>query len=258
MILLKDTANQFMRVKLVSVMDHETPVEGVVDPTITLSKNNGVFGLINDGQWTELGGGFYAVRLNATDLEASGPVELKVVATDCDDAYSIDYVAADEDAADSVLSYPAHQLRTLVASSSSFQGIVGAASAAEALPFVYLWGVGGNPKRPCVMVREMEQESWVFERNDNTSFVPKGAFHLIFEFTIPPNYVSENDISAAHNHFLNLSGAVLEDVLLLSTQLGIFTIESVKHIHGIARSEQSRIVRDVDYLQLAFEVVRGL
>jgi hypothetical protein len=92
--LLQSTASQKVYVYLVDSTDHVTAKTGVTSPTVTVSKNGGSLGAAHDGTWAELAGGMYTVQLDATDTATVGPLVVRVVKADCDDARVLCYVRA--------------------------------------------------------------------------------------------------------------------------------------------------------------------
>lgn len=84
-----NTASQYVYVRLFDATDHVTPETGITSPTITASKNAGLFAVLHDGAWSEPldGNGIYTIRLDATDTNTVGPLVIRVVKSGCEDAY---------------------------------------------------------------------------------------------------------------------------------------------------------------------------
>lgn len=80
----QSTATLALVFRLVSSSDHVTPLTGVT-PTVTLSKNGGVFASPS-GAVTEIGSGFYKVAANATDSNTLGMLALAATASGADAA----------------------------------------------------------------------------------------------------------------------------------------------------------------------------
>lgn len=79
-----NTADQYAHVRLVDDTDHVTPEASITSPTLTASKNGGSFASLSDGTWTNLGGGWYSITLDATDTNTVGLLDVKVVKAGCD------------------------------------------------------------------------------------------------------------------------------------------------------------------------------
>jgi len=79
--LKQSTSMQYIRVLLID--NDGDPVTGVTSPTITIAKNNGSFAAANDGAWSEQSNGWYLVRIDATDSETIGPLQIHVEKTGC-------------------------------------------------------------------------------------------------------------------------------------------------------------------------------
>jgi hypothetical protein len=92
--LKKGVANQYVPVRLFDANDHVTPETGVTSPTITASKNGSSLASLNDGLWTEIGGGMYTIRVNATDTNTEGWFVCRVTATGCEEGFALCYIVS--------------------------------------------------------------------------------------------------------------------------------------------------------------------
>lgn len=73
-----NTADQYIPVLIVD--DNGEPAI-IVTPTIKIAKNNGAFGNANDGDWSAQSYGRHLVRVNATDSNTIGCIQLHVEKT---------------------------------------------------------------------------------------------------------------------------------------------------------------------------------
>lgn len=147
--------------------------------------------------------------------------------------------------ASGMLSLPLHNLRVLVAASSTFQTWVSATSgtneqkAAAALARVYRTAKSEDEiTRPFAMVWESDDWSWDSHASSSVGS-DSGALELAFEALVPDAHL-DNDADA-ETDFNNSVGAILSEMgsLANSSNGGYLIVRRIRKVFGPVRSKIS-------------------
>lgn len=128
-------------------------------------------------------------------------------------------------------------MKTLLASSTTFQTLVGAATVDAAKAFIFI----GSYTPDTAMVRPLAMISAVSADKSRVigtgAWLDSGAFKIQIERDITSDYQDGNRQSDAELEFRNSIGEIIEDILSLSCQAGYLMLRSVEISDGPYRYE---------------------
>ena len=140
-------------------------------------------------------------------------------------------------------------LQSLVAASSSFQGLVGAADAAAAKAHIYLTAAASPiaAKRPFAMVRQVLENGFGYEAvglGSSHDYREFGRLELLFAIDTPAGRAAnEGNAEAA---FLNIIEPVLEDMDVLAGA-GYLAVRGLTVDIGPVHSHEAEDASEGDY-----------
>jgi hypothetical protein len=131
----------------------------------------------------------------------------------------------------------AEAMKSLIAASSTFQTMVGAASAAAAKASIYLgaYTPAGAIARPFALVSSVSADR--FSKTGLSGWVENGSFKILIERDIAAGYQPDDRQNDAELEFRNLIGKLLEEIADLSCQPGYLVLRSIEITDGPYRYE---------------------
>jgi hypothetical protein len=254
-ILQQSTANQWV---LAYLRDEATlaPVPGLTDLSVGLTKHGAESVLASDGACQELGGGYYAVRLDATDTDTPGTLAYVVAADGCDPHVEIATVLGGDPVAPTGL-YADYLKWTAaaLAASTTFQAWVGAADAAGAMARIgYVAVPGDDVARPCAFVRQAG--GWRWSRQD-TSLAPQpgNRTYIVFEQDVPAAW---RDLHADAEFTFSAPVATIMDEVWEAAIVAGYPLEAFEAAETPVRASQAEGAQERDFVMQPYLLTWGM
>jgi hypothetical protein len=140
-------------------------------------------------------------------------------------------------AATSKIAKAAEAMKTLLAGSTTFQTMVGAASAAAAKAFIFIGSYTPEAAvaRPFALVSAVAADK---NRKIGTgAWVQSGEFKILIERDVTSTYQADEHQTDAEMEFRNLVGEITEEMMDLSCTAGYLVLRSLDITEGPYRYE---------------------
>lgn len=152
------------------------------------------------------------------------------------------------------MAWPVVGLAWLVAKSSTFQTLVEAETAAEAIERVYLEAADeAEIVRPHARVMTGDWKSESVQSNaGGFDYVASHEMGLVFEFIVPEEY--QDSHWNATVWFLDTVDAIVQEMEALAGTGGELIVRNIKLVYGPARADAAERRSHGDLMQMAFSV----
>lgn len=137
--------------------------------------------------------------------------------------------------ANSILSKPLARLKSLIAASSTFQTLVGAGSATDALAHIYVHEANDESNAlPRAIISQ--PEDFAMDKFGVASFAGRTGLRMSFEMEIP---ATETTAEHRQNYFMNRVGGIESDMQVLAGQGEDFNHSGETYLNAIGFNIES-------------------
>jgi len=151
-----------------------------------------------------------------------------------------------------MLSLPLSYLRAAISASSNFQTLVGAANAAAALAYIHVAEYESDTPAPPFAVVAWGDDAQVEATSGGTRdrFTRTGSLIVILRTAVDADHSSQD---AAYT-FLNVAGAILNDVMALSGTAGYPSIKTISPLLPPSRPHEDEKASYGDFFEAAWRI----
>lgn len=149
---------------------------------------------------------------------------------------------------------PVENLRTLIASSTTFQTLVGEATAAAAKAHIHVPAIetaaAVKAARPFALIGQGER--FDLERTSATNFRPSGSLIFLLE-----DDVAAGTAEAVEKAFCKTIGDIFTDILTLSNDGAYLAVTGIRQIEGPMRADKKTRQAEGDFYQAVYSIEWG-